>query len=169
VHDALQASVLAEPVIGADETHWKLLGYKNTGGKTKRWQVWAITSRGAVCYRIKAGRSVEEAADVLGDYRGIVMCDGYAVYSSLHKQRRAMRLANCWAHYLESGIILKWLSLPVKSGRIDAQSKQQLRIILHFKAMRETPKASELAANWRMICDPSQLSPRTLEALCASY
>jgi transposase len=98
VHDALQASVLAEPVIGADETHWKLLGYKSAGGKTKRWQVWAITSSGAVCYRIKAGRSVEEAADVLGDYRGIVMCDGYAVYSSLHKQRPAMRLANCWAH-----------------------------------------------------------------------
>ena len=98
VHDALQATVLAEPVIGADETHWKLLGYKSAGGKTKRWQVWAITSSGAVCYRIKAGRSVEEAADVLGDYRGIVMCDGYAVYSSLHKQRPAMRLANCWAH-----------------------------------------------------------------------
>jgi len=48
VHDALQASVLAEPVIGADETHWKLLGYKSAGGKTKRWQVWAITSSGAV-------------------------------------------------------------------------------------------------------------------------
>jgi hypothetical protein len=60
-------------------------------------QVWAITRSRAVCYRIKAGRSMEEAADVLGDYRGIVMCDGYAVYSSLHKQRPAMGLANCWA------------------------------------------------------------------------
>ena len=98
VHDALQATVLMQPVIGADETHWKLLGHKSAGGKTKRWQVWAITSEGAVCYRIKAGRSVEEAADVLGDFRGIVMCDGYAVYSSLHKKRPAMRLANCWAH-----------------------------------------------------------------------
>ena len=98
VHDALQATVLVEPVIGADETHWKLLGHKSASGKTKRWQVWAITSSDAVCYRIKAGRSVEEAADVLGDYRGIVMCDGYVVYSSLHKQRPAMRLANCWAH-----------------------------------------------------------------------
>ena len=98
VHDALQLAVLAAPVVGADETHWKLLGYKTPGGKTKRWQVWAITSEGVVCYRMKAGRSVEEAADVLGDYRGIVMCDGYAVYSSLHKQRPGMRLANCWAH-----------------------------------------------------------------------
>lgn len=98
VHDALQQAVLAAPVVGADETHWKLLGYKTPGGKTKRWQVWAITSEGVVCYRMKAGRSVEEAADVLGDYRGIVMCDGYAVYSSMLKQRPGMRLANCWAH-----------------------------------------------------------------------
>lgn len=105
VHDALQAAVLSAPVIGADETHWKLLGYKTPSGKSKRWQVWAITSEGVVCYRIKAGRSIQDATDVLGDYYGIVMCDGYAVYASLHKQRPAMRLANCWAHvrrkYLE--------------------------------------------------------------------
>jgi transposase len=40
VHDALQAHVLAQPCVGADETHWKVLGLKGAHGKTKRWQVW---------------------------------------------------------------------------------------------------------------------------------
>jgi len=98
VHDALQAAVLSQPVIGADETHWKLMGKKTKGKKTKRWQVWAVTSEGAVCYRIKAGRSIKDAADVLGGYQGVVMCDGYVVYASLHKQHPEIRLANCWSH-----------------------------------------------------------------------
>jgi len=97
-HDLLQARVLSGPVVGADETHWKLLGYKTPGGKTKRWQVWAVTTGEAVCYRIKAGRSVKDAADVLGDYHGVVLCDGYAVYASLRKQLGTVQLANCWAH-----------------------------------------------------------------------
>lgn len=98
VHDALQAQVLAQSCIGADETHWKVMGLQNANGKTKRWQVWAISSPDAVCYRIKAGRGLEHASDVMGDYRGIVLCDGYAVYESLRKQQRGILLAHCWAH-----------------------------------------------------------------------
>jgi transposase len=99
VHDALQAHVLAQPCIGADETHWKVLGgVKGAHGKAKRWQVWAVSAPDAVCYRIKAGRGLEHAADVLGDYRGTVVCDGYSVYESLRKQQRGILLAHCWAH-----------------------------------------------------------------------
>jgi transposase len=98
VHDGLQSQVLAQPCIGADETHWKVLGLKGANGKTKRWQVWAVSSPEAVCYRIKAGRGLEHAAEVIGDYRGIVLCDGYSVYESLHKQKRGILLAHCWAH-----------------------------------------------------------------------
>jgi transposase len=97
-HDALQAAVLSQPVIGADETHWKLLSQRSSGGKSKRWQVWAVTSDKAVSYRIKAGRSIKDAKDVLGDYDGVVVCDGYAVYGSLQKQRAAIRLSHCWSH-----------------------------------------------------------------------
>lgn len=98
VHDGLQEQVLAQPCIGADETHWKVMGLKGANGKTKRWQVWAVSSPDAVCYRIKAGRGLEHASDVIGDYRGIVLCDGYSVYESLQKQRRGILLAHCWAH-----------------------------------------------------------------------
>lgn len=98
VHDALQALVLSQPVIGADETHWKVMDHKSASGKTKRWQVWAVSAPNAICYRIKAGRSLKDATDVLGDYVGVVVCDGYAVYEALSKQRRSITLSHCWAH-----------------------------------------------------------------------
>jgi transposase len=97
-HDALHAYVLSQSCIGADETHWKVMGLQNANGKTKRWQAWAICAPDAVSYRIKAGRGLEHAADVIGNYQGVVLSDGYAVYEALRKQRRGMLLAHCWAH-----------------------------------------------------------------------
>src|SRR5690606_11969068 len=43
-YERLKEYVLAQPVIGVDETHWKLMGEpgKKQGGKGKRWQAWAI-------------------------------------------------------------------------------------------------------------------------------
>jgi transposase len=144
-HEALQARVLSQPVIGADETHWKLMGKKTSGGKTKRWQVWAVTSESAVCYRIKAGRSLQDASAFLGDYRGVIVCDGYTVYNSLRKQQGGIRLANCWAHVrrkfvevedAETGRCTEVLSLigqlfeveqRARDGGLDADGMRQLR------------------------------------------
>lgn len=95
--------------------------------------MWAITSDKAVCYRIKAGRSVEDAAAVLGGYRGVVMCDGYVVYSSLHKQNPAISLANCWAHArrkyveveeIEPGRCTEVLDLIGKLFEVEARARE---------------------------------------------
>ncbi|MDB4985687.1 MAG: hypothetical protein JWN04_865 [Myxococcaceae bacterium] len=74
------------------------MGLQNANGKTKRWQAWAICAPDAVSYRIKAGRGLEHAADVIGNFEGVVLSDGYAVYEALGQQRRGMLLAHCWAH-----------------------------------------------------------------------
>jgi transposase len=98
-HERLHKYVLAQPVIGADETHWKLMGAKGKPeSANKRWQTWAIVAPDAVCYRIKDSRSAEAAKDVLGDYAGTVMCDGYSAYESLKKRGGTFRIAHCWAH-----------------------------------------------------------------------
>jgi transposase len=99
-HQALRTHVLEQPVIGADETHWRLMGAgsKASGGKGKRWHVWAIISADAVSYQLHNSRSAEAAKAVLGGYEGTVLCDGYAAYDSLRKQGGKFRLAHCWAH-----------------------------------------------------------------------
>ena len=99
-YDALVAEVLTAPVLGADETTWQLM----EPGRSKTWWVWALCRPDAVVYRLLGTRSAAGAATVLGDYRGIVLCDGYAAYRALAKRGTAERagptltLAHCWAH-----------------------------------------------------------------------
>ena len=88
--------ILSRPVIGADETRWPLLGKKNN--VPSRWYAWAIAANDAVVYQIHEGRSAEVARKVLGDYEGVVMCDGYAAYKALLKEGCSVVLAHCWAH-----------------------------------------------------------------------
>jgi transposase len=97
-YEALRTEVLGAAVIGADETTWRLM---DTGGSAK-WWVWAISSAQAVYYRLLGSRSAQAAGQVLGDYGGIVIADGYSAYQALQKQRvpahTAFELAACWAH-----------------------------------------------------------------------
>lgn len=96
---ALHEHVLASPVVGADETTWRLMGK----GKTDKCWVWSVTSPDAVFYRIDGSRSAQAAARILVDYSGTIVCDGYGAYTKLAKDRRqaaqsAPTLAHCWAH-----------------------------------------------------------------------
>jgi len=99
-YEALHPQVLSHPVVGADETTWRLM----EKGQTSKWWVWAVTCPQAVCYRILPSRSAKAAATILGQYRGIVMADGYGAYAALQKEMAqhhntvAFELANCWAH-----------------------------------------------------------------------
>jgi transposase len=93
-YDALRAYVLTAPVVGADETWWRLLG----GPESKRWWAWGVTRDDAVTYTILASRSQEAAHQVLNGYHGIVMADGYGAYDALARAGPGFTLAHCWAH-----------------------------------------------------------------------
>jgi transposase len=93
-YEALVAKVRGSPIVGADETWWRLL----KPGEAKRWWNWCLASPEAVVYRLLDSRSTEAARQILGDYRGIVMADGYSVYRSLQGAEVSFTLAHCWAH-----------------------------------------------------------------------
>jgi transposase len=92
-YEALRAYVLRAPVIGTDETWWRLLG----GPEKHRWWAWSV-SRDAVTYTILESRSQEAARQVLNGYRGIVIADGYGAYEALARAGPSVTLAHCWAH-----------------------------------------------------------------------
>ena len=96
---ALSKYVLSQPVIGADETTWRLMGGsgKKNGGD-KKWQVWTAAAPDAVFYQIQDSRSTEAARNLLGNYAGTVVCDDYGAYKSLRKRGGQFQLAHCWAH-----------------------------------------------------------------------
>lgn len=99
VPEAIARHVLSSPVIGADETRWRLLdGRGRDSGEATNWQAWAVSCPTAIAYRIQDSRSAEAAQTALGDFAGIAMTDGYSAYQALRKRGGKFRLAHCWAH-----------------------------------------------------------------------
>lgn len=95
-YERLGKHVLSFGIVGADETRWPLLGAPPA--ERSKWHAWALATARAVFYRILDGRSAESARQVLRDYEGVVVADGYAVYTSLAKQSGGFVVANCWSH-----------------------------------------------------------------------
>ena len=94
--DALERCVVSDPMLGADESWWRLMEKNNS----KKWWAWAKASSRAVHYKILDSRSQDAARQVLNGYRGIVIADGYGAYEALKKPGAggAFTLAHCWAH-----------------------------------------------------------------------
>jgi transposase len=93
-YEALGQYVLQAPIVGADETWWRLMQRP----AAKRWWVWSVTREDAVVYRILETRSQQATRDMLAGYTGIIMADGYGAYEALARAGPGITLAHCWAH-----------------------------------------------------------------------
>ena len=71
----LHEYLLSKELVLADETRWPLLGVR--GRKTKNWFVWSLAADDAVLYKIQDGRSNDEGSELLRDFSGVVVTDGY--------------------------------------------------------------------------------------------
>ncbi|MBU1947527.1 MAG: IS66 family transposase, partial [Candidatus Eisenbacteria bacterium] len=96
IYEALDKRVMQSPLIFVDETWWRLMGKRNK--EKRKWWVWGQCGPDAVFYRIRDNRSKKTAREILSDYAGIVMVDGYGVYKSHAKDDVLFRLVHCWAH-----------------------------------------------------------------------
>jgi transposase len=94
-YEALGWYVLQAPIVGADETWWRLMEKPTE----KRWWVWSVTREAAVVYRMLDTRSHHAAREALAGYTGIVMADGYGAYDALARAGAGsgITLAHCWA------------------------------------------------------------------------
>ena len=114
-HGRLLDYIRSHGVIHADETVWKMLGYKK--GSSKRWVMWALGCQDAVYYEIQQSRSTDSAAKLLADYKGVVMCDGCPTYTALEKRYESLTLSNCWAHVRRKFVETEG-SFPKQAGEI---------------------------------------------------
>lgn len=92
--EALFAHVLAQPVIGLDQTGWPRLD--GSGGK--KWQMWCLTAPGVVVHRIRDDKSAATFKDLVGHYRGTIVCDDLGTHEAGARDGPGIVLANCWAH-----------------------------------------------------------------------
>lgn len=91
----LLAYILGDEIIGADETHWRLMQKDSS----KKWWVWCLTTHDAAWYMLEPSRSAATIGSVLGEFEGVVMCDAYSAYQTLAAGSKGrLRLAHCFAH-----------------------------------------------------------------------
>ena len=93
-YKALCEKVLASDVVFMDETHWRVMDSDGS----HRWWTWCVASDDAAAYWIRDHRSKDAAAEVLGQYAGVLMSDGYGVYEALARGAPGIRPVHCWAH-----------------------------------------------------------------------
>ena len=97
-YQALRKDVLASPLIHADETYWMML----SKGSSKKWYAWTMASAQTVYHRIFDSRSTAVAREMLGDYHGNVVADGYEPYQTVARAgpggKGGYTLGFCWAH-----------------------------------------------------------------------
>jgi transposase len=113
---ALLARVLAEPVVGLDQTGWPRLDGK---GETP-WQMWCLTAPGVVVHRIRDDKSADTFKDLMGGYEGTIVCDALKTHEAGARGNGAIVLAGCWAHvyrkfeeaaadHPEANLAMRWI------------------------------------------------------------
>jgi transposase len=94
IWEALFAHVLAQPVIGLDQTSWKRLD----GSKSTPWQMWCLTAPGVVYHRICNDKGAETFKALVGSYEGTIVCDALSTHGAGAREGPGIVLAGCWAH-----------------------------------------------------------------------
>lgn len=91
---ALVGHVMAQPVIGLDQTGWPRLD----GSTKKPWQMWCLTAPGVVVHRIRDDKSAATFVDLVGNYHGTIVCDALKTHEAGAREGPGIRLVGCWAH-----------------------------------------------------------------------
>jgi transposase len=113
---ALLARVLADPVIGLDQTSWPRLDGKGD----KPWQMWCLTAPGAIVHRIKGDKGADTFKSLVGNYEGVIVCDALKTHEAGVRGNDRIALAGCWAHVFrkfeeaapnhpEANLAMKWI------------------------------------------------------------
>lgn len=113
---ALLARVLADAVVGLDQTSWPRLD----GGGDKPWQMWCLTGPRVVVHRIRDDKGADTFRSLMGDYKGVVVCDALKTHEAGARGNDRIALAGCWAHVFrkfeeaapdhpEANLAMKWI------------------------------------------------------------
>ncbi len=91
---ALFGHVMAQPVIGLDQTGWKRLHKKGA----KPWQMWCLTAPGVVYHSIRDDKAKKTFVELVGDFEGVIVCDDLKTHGAGAREGPGIVLAGCWAH-----------------------------------------------------------------------
>ncbi len=125
-HEEFINNIRDSPCVYADETSMRISGINH-------W-IWIFVSEGAVLVVLRKSRSKKVVKEILGDYHGIVICDGWKSYAQF-----GFTLQRCWAHMLREAAaldnkkihrLLLALFVDAKNGVSRSEAEKRLRRII---------------------------------------
>jgi transposase len=133
---ALLSRLLAEPVVGLDQTSWPRLDGKGD----KPWQMWCLTAPGLVAHSIRDDKGAGTFKSLMDGYRGTIVCDALKTHEAGARDCEGIALAGCWAHVFrkfeeaapdhpEASLVLRWIGdlYAIDERAVDLQEKAELR------------------------------------------
>lgn len=117
----LHEKILEQPVLHADETRVQVLSEVDKAPQSNSY-MWVLRSAQSCCaavlYRYEPTRSGKAAMELLRDYHGALMVDGYSGYNRVCEQQSITRLG-CWAHARRKFIEAQKIQKAGKTGKAD--------------------------------------------------
>lgn len=139
VKDLFWKQVKASKVIHCDETPFTCIDGRESGTKSYMWVYYSNEVYGVptvYIYDYKQTRSKKNIEEILKDYKGTLMTDGYQVYRSLaNSYADTIQVAGCWAHLKRKfAEILK--SNKIKTGlSVAEEANARIAAIYHVDNM----------------------------------
>ena len=139
VKDLFWKQVKASKVIHCDETPFTCIDGRESGTKSYMWVYYSNEVYGVptvYIYDYKQTRSKKNIEEILKDYKGTLMTDGYQVYRSLaNSYADTIQVAGCWAHLKRKfAEILK--SNKIKTGlSVAEEANARITAIYHVDNM----------------------------------
>jgi len=183
---ALQDRVRGEDVLHIDETRWRMMGR----GPSKTWWLWVLAGASGVVFQLEPSRGSEACKALLNGFAGILVADGYGVYSSLekafslggeqltidgrHLPQPDFTLAMCWMHARRGFIKAAKKGDPVADEALDlieelyaveALAKERAggdreALLQHRRQLREE-RSQELVTKLELWCANQRTLPGT--------
>ena len=95
----MKQDLLTSGYVQVDETPIRCNDPDLRDGKTTTGWLWALSRPGGgVVFEWRLSRRHEEAARLLGDYRGVLQSDGYEAYAAYARAHPQVEWTGCWAH-----------------------------------------------------------------------
>lgn len=114
VYNLIQQLLTTKSVLHIDETYAQIL--KRSDGRPGQsnaynWVCRSVANEGPIMILFKSAltRSRAVLESLIGSFKGIVICDGYAAYGKIAN----VHFANCWAH-----VRRYWLKAESKNGQV---------------------------------------------------
>lgn len=129
-HEELVNKIRSSPCVYADETSIRISGINH-------W-IWIFAAKDCILCVVRKSRGKKVVKEILGDYKGIVVCDGWKSYAQF-----GFTIQRCWAHLLREADalenrkpyeLLHALFVDAKNGLLSrTATEKQLRKIISRK------------------------------------